>query len=147
MQHDRGGTALANEGLKWPPDKVFAEMQRMEQQHPLLAGREIRGVADPAIWDAEAGISIAETAMKYGIYFDKGDHARNAGWMQCHYRLAFSEDGYPMFYVFNTCKEFIRTIPTLQYDEHKPEDLDSDGEDHAADEWRYFCMSRPIRPV
>lgn len=50
-------------------------------------------------------------------------------------------------YVFNTCKDFIRTIPTLMYDEHKPEDLDSSGEDHAADEWRYFCMSRPIAPV
>ena len=33
-----------------------------------------------------------------------------------------------------------------QYDEHKPEDLDSDGEDHVADEVRYFCMSRPIKP-
>ena len=34
----------------------------------------------------------------------------------------------------------------LQYDEHKPEDLDTDGEDHVADEVRYFCMSRPIKP-
>jgi hypothetical protein len=32
------------------------------------------------------------------------------------------------------------------YDEHKPEDLDTDGEDHVADEVRYFCMSRPIAP-
>ena len=47
-------------------------------------------------------------------------------------------------YVFNTCRDFIRTIPTLQYDEHRPEDLDSEGEDHAADEWRYMCMSRPM---
>jgi magnesium-transporting ATPase (P-type) len=31
--------------------------------------------------------------------------------------------------------------------EHKPEDLDTDGEDHIADEWRYFCMSRPIQPL
>jgi len=28
-------------------------------------------------------------------------------------------------------------------DETKPEDLDSDGEDHACDAIRYFCMSRP----
>ena len=26
------------------------------------------------------------------------------------------------------------------------EDLDSDGEDHIADETRYFLMSRPIKP-
>jgi hypothetical protein len=51
-----------------------------------------------------------------------------------------------MFYVFNNCKNFIRTIPLLQYDEHKPEDVDTDGEDHIADAWRYFLMSRPIKP-
>ena len=37
-------------------------------------------------------------------------------------------------------------MPLLQYDEHKPEDLDTDGEDHVADEVRYFLMSRPIKP-
>jgi hypothetical protein len=51
-----------------------------------------------------------------------------------------------MMYVFSNCKAFIRTIPLLQYDEHKPEELDTDGEDHAADEARYLCMSRPIAP-
>jgi hypothetical protein len=32
------------------------------------------------------------------------------------------------------------------YDEHKPEDIDTDGEDHIADAIRYLCMSRPIKP-
>lgn len=91
----------------------------MEREHPQLAGREIRGVADPAIWDAETGISFAETATHYGIYFDRGDHARIPGWMQCHYRLAFSDDGIPQFYVFKSCSEFIRTIPLLQYDKNR----------------------------
>ena len=63
-----------------------------------------------------------------------------------HYRFAFDENGYPMMYVFSNCKAFIRTIPLLLYDEHKPEDLDTDGEDHVADEARYFLMSRPIKP-
>ena len=67
--------------------------------------------------------------------------------MQCHYRLQFDGDGYPRFYVLDSCTDFIRTLPTLLYDEHKPEDLDTDGEDHIADEWRYFCMSRPIQPL
>ena len=26
------------------------------------------------------------------------------------------------------------------------EDVDTEQEDHAADEWRYACMSRPIAP-
>ena len=64
-----------------------------------------------------------------------------------HYRLQFDGNGYPRMYVFRNCKAFIRTLPLLQYDEHKPEDLDTDGEDHVADEVRYFCMARPIQPV
>ena len=41
----------------------------------------------------------------------------------------------------------IRTIPFLQHDPDKPEDLMTDSEDHAADEWRYACMSRPYVPT
>ena len=51
-----------------------------------------------------------------------------------------------MMYIFKNCQAFIRTLPTLQYDSQRPEDLDSSGEDHIADETRYFLMSRPIKP-
>ena len=142
-----GNTSLADEGLKWTPDKVFKTIKRMEEEHPLLAGREILGVADYQIWDAEQGESIADTGMKYGIFFDKSDKKRIPGWMQCHYRLQFDNDGRPRFYVFTNCTEFIRTIPTLEYDEHEDEDLNSHGEDHAADEWRYLCMKHLIEPI
>lgn len=135
-----GNESVPNEGVKWVPERVFAEIQQMEREHPLLRGKEIQGVADPAMWDAQYGKSIAATAEKYGIYFEKGDHERIPGWMQCQYRLMFDAEGFPRFYVFNTCREFIRTIPTLMYDEHKTEDIDTEGEDHAADEWRYMCM-------
>ena len=50
-------------------------------------------------------------------------------------------------YVFENCKAFIRTIPLLMYDEHRVEDIDTSQEDHVADEWRYFCMARPIKPL
>ena len=133
--------------MKWNPDKVFAEIKDFEDNHPLLKDRDIIGVADPAIWDAETGISVAEVAAKYNILFSPGDHKRIPGWMQCHYRMQFDEDGYPRMYVLDTCKDFIRTIPILQYDDHKVEDIDTEGEDHIADEWRYFCMMRPIQPL
>ncbi len=136
-----------NEGLRLPPFEVFRTIHKIETEHRWLAGKKIIGVADPACWNAESGESIAETAGKCGVYFDKGDHARLSGWMQVHYRLSFDRNGYPMMYVFKNCREFIRTLPLLQYDEHKPEDLDTDGEDHIADETRYFCMCRPIKPV
>ena len=142
-----GCTRTPNEGVKWTPDKQFEEIHKTEVQHPWLKGKTIIGVADPAIWDASRGESVADTAARYGVFFTPGDNERIAGWMQCHYRLQFDEDGYPRMYVFNTCRAFIRTIPTLIYDEHRAEDLDTKMEDHVADEWRYFCMSRPIKPI
>lgn len=141
-----GCTDTPNEGVKWTPERVFAEIHRIETEHRWLRGKTIQGVADPAIWDAETGESIADVAARYRVYFDKGDHARLPGWMQVHYRLYFDENGYPMMYVFKNCKAFIRTMPLLQYDEHRVEDLDTDGEDHVADEVRYFLMTRPIKP-
>ena len=142
-----GCTKTPNEGVKWTPPQVFAEIHRIESEHRWLAGKNIIGIADPAIWDAETGESIADVAAKHQVFFTPGDNKRIPGWMQVHYRLAFDENGFPQMYVFSNCKAFIRTIPLLQYDDHKPEDLDTDGEDHVADEVRYFCMSRPIKPV
>ncbi|MCZ4089342.1 hypothetical protein [Sinorhizobium psoraleae] len=48
-----------------------------------------------------------------------------------------------MLFFFSNCVHTIRTLPALQHDEDKPEDLDTTAEDHAADETRYACMSRP----
>ena len=142
-----GCTEDANTGVRWPKEKVFSEIHRIETEHRWLKGKQINGVADPAIWDAQTGESIADTAEKYSVCFEPGDHKRLPGWMQVHTRLAFDENGIPMMYVFSNCKGFIRTIPLLMYDEHKVEDLDTSLEDHIADEWRYFCMSRPIKPI
>ena len=141
-----GCTRTPNEGVKWTPEKVFSEIHRVEQEHPWLKGRQIEGVADPAIWDASSGVSIAETGERYRVFFSPGDHERIPGWMQCHYRLMFDENGFPMMYVFESCKGFIRTVPLMVYDETRPEDLDTTLEDHICDEWRYMCMARPIKP-
>lgn len=142
-----GCTRMPNEGVKWTPDRQFAEIRRIETEHPWLKGREITGVADPAIWDASRGESVAQTAARYGVYFTPGDNERIAGWMQCHYRLQFDENGYPRMYVFKNCKAFIRTVPLMLYSQTRPEDLDTAMEDHVCDEWRYFCMSRPVKPM
>lgn len=135
-----------NVGVKWTPLEQFKKIAEIEREHPFLRGQKIYGVADPSIWDTSRGESVAETAERCGIYFEPGDNKRIAGWMQCHYRLHFDENGYPMMYVFKNCKAFIRTIPLLMFSETNPEDLDTSLEDHVADEWRYFCMSRPISP-
>lgn len=143
-----GCTSTPNEGVKWSPDEQFKRIAELERTHPWLKGRKIiDSVADPAIWDASRGESIAETASRYGIYFSPGDNERIPGWMQMHYRLQFDENGYSRMYIFNNCKAFIRTIPLMMYSETHPEDLDTSLEDHVADETRYMCMSRPIKPI
>jgi hypothetical protein len=62
-------------------------------------------------------------------------------------RLVGDKEGRPMIVTFSTCVDSIRTIPFLQHDPDRPEDLMTDSEDHAGDEWRYACMSRPYVPT
>lgn len=143
-----GCTQTPDEGVKWTPDEQFKHFAEVERTHPWLKGRKIvDSVADPAIWDASRGESIAETAYRYGIYFTPADNERIAGWMQVHYRLQFDSNGYPRMYFFNNCKAARRTIPLMMYSETHPEDIDTKLEDHCPDEIRYMAMSRPIKPI
>lgn len=143
-----GCTKTPNEGVKWSPDEQFRRISEFEREHPWLKGRKIvDSVADPSIWDCSRGESIAATAARYGIYFSPGDNERVPGWMQVHYRMQFDAGGYARMYVFNNCKAFIRTMPLMMFSDTRPEDLDTSLEDHCADEVRYMCMSRPVKPI
>ena len=143
-----GCTETPDEGVRWAPDEQFKRIRDFENEHPWLKGRHIvDSVADPAIWDASRGESIADTAYRYGIYFSPGDNQRVPGWMQVHYRLQFDKNGYARMYFFENCKAAIRTMPLMMYSQTKPEDLDTTLEDHCPDEIRYMCMSRPIKPI
>lgn len=142
-----GCTSEPNTGVKYDAAKVAQAIKQIEEQDVNLKGRSIMGVADPAIFTEDgSGQSISAIMQKYGVYFSRGDNARLAGKMQYHYRLAFDEDGIPMFYVFQSCKNFIRTVPNLVYSERNVEDIDTDGEDHIYDESRYAIMVNAITP-
>jgi hypothetical protein len=106
-------------------------------------------VADPSIW-AETGAaqgfkgpSIGERMGIAGVGFRPADNRRKQGWDQVRARLKGDADGNPMLVVFDTCVDTIRTLPVMQHDDLDPEDLDTESEDHAVDEIRYACMSRP----
>lgn len=140
-----GCTGTPNEGVKWTPEKLAKEIYEIEHDDPNLRGHRITGIADPAIWDASSGESIADVMERHHVYFDKADHARISGKMQVHNRLAFDAEGKAMLYVFKTCIQFIRTMPALVYDQTNVEDVDTKGEDHIYDETRYVCMEHQIR--
>lgn len=103
-------------------------------------------VLDPAAFSRDGGPSIAE---RMNLNWRHADNARVArqgamgGWDQVRERLR-GEHGVPMMYFFSNCTHIIRTLPALQHDTHKPEDVDTDSEDHAPDTVRYICMSRPF---
>ena len=141
-----GCTGTPNQGVKMEPSAVAREIRRIEAEDPSLRGRTIRRVGDPAIWGSDGTESIGALMERERVYFERGDNARIDGKMQVHHRLAFDESGVPMLYVFSTCKHFIRTVPSLVYDESDVEDIDTDGEDHIYDELRYVCMKNPISP-
>lgn len=136
-----------NTGVCWTPGEIGNALADLLEPEFREGIRPI-GVADPAIWDQSRGLSVEEQIRQVfsGVIFRKGDNTRMDGKMQLHERLKFDEDGRPMLYVFDTCKDFIRTIPALAYDARKVEDIDTAGEDHIYDETRYFLMSRPIAP-
>ncbi len=107
-------------------------------------------VADPAIFAQDGGPSIGERMARIGVAFRPADNKRvgqrgaMGGWDQMRARLS-GEEGKPMLVFFHTCRDSIRTIPVLQHDDVRPEDVDTDQEDHAADETRYACASRPYQ--
>lgn len=137
-----------NTGLKLHAEPVGAGLWEREKNDPKLSG----GVLDPAAFSEDGGPSISERISRGSgnkIFFRPADNKRvtqrgaMGGWDQMRARFVGEADDRPMIVTFDTCLDSIRTIPALQHDEDRPEDLDSAGEDHAADEWRYACMSRP----
>lgn len=98
------------------------------------------GVADPSIFATNGGPSIAEMMVVEGCAWFRGDNARQPGWEQLRKRLAAVT---PLIFFHESCDNTIRTLPYLQHDDKNAEDLDTDAEDHAADETRYAIMSRP----
>lgn len=140
-----GCTETPNTGVKWEPRAIAKEIRRIEDEQEK--GNTIIGIADPSIWDKSRGSDGTVITMMEaeGIYFDKGKNDRISGKMQLHYRLAFDKNGFPMMYVFNTCRQFIRTLPNLVYDNVRVEDIDTSQEDHDYDACRYFLQENPIK--
>lgn len=133
-----------NIGTKETAKKVAKTIREIEAK---TEERISYGVADPACWikTGSSGPSIAEDFANEGIYFNKAENDRVNGWEQVNNRLEGIK-GKPWLTVFDTCTHTIRTIPMLTHDKYRPEDVDTDLEDHAADETRYFCTSRPWAP-
>ena len=104
------------------------------------------GPADSAIFDTQNGVCIADDMARGGAKWERADKSpgsRKNGWERMRKMLKaalqpMAEE--PGLYVFETCRHFIRTIPVLPRDTKDPDDVDSDAEDHVADETRYRVL-------
>lgn len=150
---DKEGKTVPNVGLKLTVEDIAKGILLKEQSEPRNDNGRARlayRVIDPSASKEDGGPSIIERFgnYPYHIHFRKADNMRVSkkgamgGWDMLRARLK-GEDGRPMIYFMDNCVESIRTLPAMQHDEDNPEDVDTDGEDHAADEIRYACMSRP----
>ena len=141
-----GCTGDPDVGVQWSVDRTAEKIREIEKEDPNLQDKRIERIADPAIFQKNSEGSIAELFERNHVYFTRGDHERIAGKMQMHYRLQFDEIGEPMFQVFSSCTNFIRTLPGLVYSDTDVEDVDTRQEDHLYDQCRYVCMKRRITP-
>jgi hypothetical protein len=134
------GARKPNEGVRMNADDVGLEIAKMDANDKITDA-----VIDPAAWSQSGGPSIAErmlTATNGKVMFRHGDNKRIPGWDQVRARLVGDGDA-PQLFFTDVCQNLIRTLPALQNDPTKAEDVDTDSEDHAADALRYLCMARP----
>lgn len=149
--------AFDEDGGAW----VYRELYRTEltprEQGDLMLRMSVSGdppsseridytVADPSIWTRTgAGPPIAQQYADAGVQCRKANNARIDGWARVREYLKPDRRGVPALHIFSTCTDLLRTLPMLVHDDIRPEDLDTRGEDHAADALRYALMSRPLR--
>jgi hypothetical protein len=111
-----------------------------------LGGRVLAGAADSAIYAQSNGNSIATDMELVGVRFvpcAKGAGSRENGWevMRGMIKSASTGGDDRGLWVFSTCRQFIRTIPVLPRSNNNDRDIDTNSEDHIADETRYEIMT------
>jgi Phage terminase large subunit len=161
--------ASGGKGLKLTAEQVGEGIASREKDDPKLSYGVFDPSAfnvDPSVYVGAKGPSFAERingrliAKKLAAFraadntrvpttYSKDKRGPMSGWDGMRSRIIGLLDkdaqptGIPMIYCFDTCTASIRTIPLLQHDPARAEDLDTESEDHAADDWRYACSSRP----
>ena len=141
-----GWTGEPNTGARMLSSEIARGIQEREEQWGIR-GRVKVGVADGSIFDNyEPGKSVVGEMRKVGIDWlaaDKGAGSRKQGWQQIRERLKSSfpgEEGVREeagLFILETCDQFLRTIPVLPRSDRDLDDVDTDAEDHIADEVRY----------
>jgi len=138
-----GCTGKPNEGVRMTANAVAQEIKRREASMPYSVKP---GPADSAIYAVTDDVSIAQNMEKAGIRWtpaDKRPGSRKNGWELMRVRLEAAVNGSdePGIYIVDSCREFIRTVPSLPRDKRDTDDIDTDAEDHIGDDTRYRVLA------
>jgi hypothetical protein len=140
-----GWNGKPNEGLKMS-DAGIADGIIKHQKDMGIQDRIRPGPADSSIFDETNGDSPAKIQERHGVRWNKADKSpgsRKRGWQLIRGRLQAAKADRmeePGLFIFNTCRQFIRTFPVLPRSDRDPDDIDTDAEDHIADESRYRIL-------
>lgn len=146
-----GWNGQANCGLRLEDSAIAMGIKEREDRLGIT-GRSIIRLSGPDCFSKKPdykgggqGPSTAEVFTSYGIYLTPGDPSRDLKIRQFRERIKLTSDGsMPMMLIYNTCDQFIRTIPNLVMDETNVEYIDEKGEDHIFDEACHIVMARPL---
>lgn len=137
-----GWNGKADEGCRKTAKEIAEDI--VGYQNSVTWGkRVVPGPADSAIYTKENGNCIADDMKEAGIRWvpaDKRPGSRISGWQQMRKLMKAAYESpreSPAIYIFDTCQQFIRTVPTLPRDPSNTEDIWSKSEDHVGDESRY----------
>ena len=103
--------------------------------------------APPDMWNRQkdTGKSMAELFMLNDVPIIKADNQRVQGWLQVKECLK-DVGGKPIMMIFDTCKELISDLQTIQASEKNPNDCATEPHEitHSCDSLRYLCVSRTL---
>lgn len=142
-----GSNGKPNEGLRMTNTEIARGVRERDNAFKRIVHP---GPADNSINDVINGTSIADEMARAPNYIrwtrsDKNRGSRVNGWEILRKLLKSAVDKpleEPGLYVFDTCRNVIRTLPTLPRHDTIDGDIDSDAEDHAADTLRYRISNK-----
>jgi hypothetical protein len=140
----------------WLPRRHATAIKAMLGRHRIGDRRlEIsdlkRFVAGADVFSRQSdGTTIAGQYARHGLPLRCANMDRVNGWAEVLQRLGDPDEGVaPSLFIHRRCRRLIETLPALQHDPNRPEDVlkvdadqDGNGGDDAADALRYLVATK-----
>ena len=131
--------------------RLSMRSQEEVQNRPLVLADLKRFVAGADVFSRQSdGTTIAQQYAKHGITLRCANADRVNGWAEVLQGFGDTEGGVrPTLFIHARCRRLIETLPALQHDPNRPEDVlkvdadeDGNGGDDAADALRYLVATK-----